>query len=105
MSLIRFNELSIGFSGPPLLDGVTCQVDPGQRIGLLGRNGSGKTTLLRILSGHFAPDRGEYVVAPGTRISLLQQEVPQDLEGSINDAVLQGLPPDELDDSHLWQSQ
>jgi ABC-type molybdenum transport system ATPase subunit/photorepair protein PhrA len=51
MTLIRFNELSIGFRGPPLLDGVTCQIEPGQRIGLLARNGSGKTTLLRVISG------------------------------------------------------
>ena len=84
---------------------MTCQIESGQRIGLLGRNGSGKTTLMRILSGVIAPDHGEYVVAPGTKVSLLPQEVPQDLEGSINDVVLHGLPPDELDESHLWQSQ
>jgi ATP-binding cassette subfamily F protein uup len=42
---------------------------------------------------------------PGTKVSLLPQEVPQDLEGSINDVVLSGLPPNELDESHLWQSQ
>ena len=60
---------------------------------------------MRVLSGAVAPDHGEYVVAPGTKISLLPQEVPQDLEGSINDVVLHGLPPDELDESHIWQSQ
>jgi ATP-binding cassette subfamily F protein uup len=105
MALIRLNELSISFRGPPLLDGVTCQVEPGQRIGLLGRNGSGKTTLLRVLSGHVAPDHGQFVVAPGTRISRLPQEVPQDLTGTINDVVLSGLLPDEVDESHIWQSQ
>jgi ATP-binding cassette subfamily F protein uup len=103
--LIRLNELSIGFRGPRLLDEVSCSIESGQRIGLLGRNGSGKTTLLRVLSGAVAPDHGQYVVAPGTKISLLPQEVPQDLGGSINDVVLHGLSPDELDESHIWQSQ
>ena len=65
--LIRLNELSVGFRGPPLLDGVTCQIESGQRIGLLGRNGSGKTTLMRILSGLIAPDHGECVVSPGSK--------------------------------------
>jgi len=105
MALVRLQELSIGFRGPPLLDEVSCQIEPGQRIGLLGRNGSGKTTLMRVLSGEIAPDHGQYLVAPGAKISLLPQEVPQGLESSVNDVVLHGLPPSELDESHLWQSQ
>jgi ATP-binding cassette subfamily F protein uup len=105
MPLIRVNNVSIGFRGPPLLDEVTCQIEPGQRIGLLGRNGSGKTTFMRMLLGEVAPDHGVCEVAPGTKVALLQQEVLLDLQGSINDVVLHGLPPSELDDSHLWQSQ
>jgi ATP-binding cassette subfamily F protein uup len=104
-ALIRLNELGIGFSGPLLLDNVTCQIESGQRIGLLGRNGSGKTTLMRILNGEVAPDHGECVVASKTKISLLPQGVPHDLEGCINEVVLHSLPPSERDDSHLWQSQ
>ena len=84
---------------------MTCQIESGQRIGLLGRNGSGKTTLMRILSGAIVPDHGECVVAPGVKVSLLPQEVPRDLAGSINDVVLHAFPPAELDESHVWQSQ
>jgi ATP-binding cassette subfamily F protein uup len=102
--LIRLNDLSIGFHGPPLLDGVTCQINSGERIGLLGRNGSGKSTLMRLLSGLITPDHGQYVVSQGTKISLLPQEVPQDLVGSIHDVVLRSLPPDDRDEAHLWQS-
>jgi ATP-binding cassette subfamily F protein uup len=105
MALIRLNNLSVGFRGPPLLDEVTCQIESGQRIGLLGRNGSGKTTLMRILLGEIAPDHGQCEVSPGTKVSLLPQEVPLDIKGSINDFVLHGLPASELDDSHLWKSQ
>ena len=45
MALVTVRDLRIGFRGPALLDGVSCQIEPGQRIGLLGRNGAGKTTL------------------------------------------------------------
>src|SRR5262245_28269843 len=92
MSLITVSELRIGFRGPPLLDGISCRIEPDQRIGLLGRNGAGKTTLLRILSGEVEPDGGNVVFAPGTKVSRLAQEVPQDLTGSIREVVTLGLP-------------
>jgi ABC transport system ATP-binding/permease protein len=104
-TLIRLNEVSIGFRGPPLLDSVTCHIESGQRIGLLGRNGAGKTTLMRILAGSVAPDHGQYLLAPGTKVSLLPQDVPHDLQGTINDVVLNGLPHGEVDESHIWKSQ
>ena len=94
MSLITIRDLSIGFLGPPLLDGVACQIESGQRIGLLGRNGSGKTTLLKILTGEIEPDDGEILKAPETKVSLLPQEVPREIAGRVNDVVAQGAAPE-----------
>lgn len=51
--------------GKKILDGLTFQVDSGERVGLLGKNGCGKTTLLRILTGQLDWDEGEVVLAPG----------------------------------------
>jgi ATP-binding cassette subfamily F protein uup len=92
MSLITVSELRIGFRGPPLLDGISCRIEPEQRIGLLGRNGAGKTTLLRLLSGELEPDGGQVAIAPGVRVSRLPQDVPQGLTGSVREVVAQGLP-------------
>src|SRR2546421_5497973 len=92
MSLVTVRELRIGFRGPLLLDGVSCQIESGQRIGLLGRNGAGKTTFLRILSGQVEPDRGQVAFAPGATVSLLRQDVPQQLAGTIRQAIAEGLP-------------
>ena len=87
MSLVSLQDVQIGFRGPLLLDGVSCQIHEKQRIGLLGRNGAGKTTLMRMLCGQIEPDKGEIVVAPQAGISWLPQEVPRDLTGNVEEIV------------------
>jgi ABC transport system ATP-binding/permease protein len=105
MALVQIQDLSIGFRGPSLLDGVNCQIESGQRIGLLGRNGSGKTTLLRIISGQLRPDDGSCIVAPQTHASLLPQEVPDHLIGTIHAVVQQGLPDSMRTEARAWRSE
>ena len=59
--------------GNNILDGVTFQVETGERVGLLGRNGAGKSTLFRILTGELDPDEGEVVLSKGSRVGLISQ--------------------------------
>ena len=109
MPLITIRDLSIRFRGPALLDGVDCTIDPGQRIGLLGRNGAGKTTLMRLLRGEVQPDHGQIMFAPGTKVSLLPQHVPQHVRGTVASIVAEGvdLGHDAAHDEHdaEWRSQ
>ena len=56
-----------------ILDGLTFQVDTGERVGLLGRNGAGKTTLFRILTGELDYDSGTVQIASGRRVGLISQ--------------------------------
>lgn len=71
---IAVTNLSIEFEvGKKILDGLTFQVDQGERVGLLGRNGAGKTTLFRILTGELSPDDGEARTAPGKTVGLISQ--------------------------------
>ena len=49
--ILKLEAVSLSFGGTPLLDGVDLQVEPGDRICLVGRNGSGKSTLLKIAAG------------------------------------------------------
>ena len=90
MPIVTLRDVHLGFRGPPLLDGVECHVEDGQRIGLLGRNGAGKTSFMRLLSGDLAPDSGEVIFAPGTVVSYLQQDVPQELVGLVREVVATG---------------
>jgi ATP-binding cassette subfamily F protein uup len=111
MTLVTIRDLSIGFRGPPLLDEVSCQIEPGQRIGLLGRNGAGKTTFMRILSGEVEPDHGDVSFATGTKVSLLSQDVPRQIQDRVCEVVAQGLVVSAVadgsshDDETAWQSQ
>lgn len=59
--------------GNRILDGLTFQVDTGERVGLLGKNGAGKTTLFRILTGELEPDEGQVSTASGKRVGLISQ--------------------------------
>ena len=90
MGLIWIHEVSVSFGGPRLLDGATLRIEAGERIGLLGRNGSGKSTLMKLLAGEIAPDAGEIVRSGEVRIAMLPQDVPDDLPGTIYDAVASG---------------
>ena len=59
--------------GNNILDGVTFQVETGERVGLLGRNGAGKSTLFRILTGELDADEGDVVIARNRRLGLISQ--------------------------------
>jgi ATP-binding cassette subfamily F protein uup len=87
MPLAELRNVTIAYRGPALLDDVSCQIEAGQRIGLLGRNGAGKTTLMRLLAGTVQPDHGEVAIAPGAKVALLPQDVPHQLRGTLADVV------------------
>ena len=105
MALVSLDDVSIGFLGPPLLDDVTCQIEAGERIGLVGRNGAGKTTLMRMIHGEILPDHGTVGLAPGSQVAWLPQDVPHDLNGTIADVVQQGLPAGWQQQEGWWDDQ
>ena len=77
MALLSLRNLSFTWSGPPLLDNATIEIERGERIGLLGRNGAGKSTLMKIIVGEVKPDDGTVQLAADASIARLVQEVPE----------------------------
>ena len=71
---IQVNGLVKSFEvGHNVLDGLTFQIDQGERVGLLGKNGAGKTTLFRILTGELEGDEGQVTIGQGRRLGLISQ--------------------------------
>ena len=89
MSLLVISGAAIRLGGRPILDGADLTVDPGRRIGLVGRNGAGKSTLLRAIMRELPLDGGDIRLAARARIATVAQEAPSG-DASLLDTVLQG---------------
>jgi ABC transport system ATP-binding/permease protein len=91
MALISIQEISLAFGGPLIFDRLSLQLEPGQRVALLGRNGAGKTTLMKVMAGALNADDGTVSFQKGIQVGFLPQEVPVDIKGNVYDIVLSGL--------------
>src|SRR5882762_9915789 len=90
MPLLQLSRLSLAYGHVPLLDHVDLVVEPGERIGLIGRNGSGKSTLLKIIEG-LAADEGKVWRAPQLKLASVSQEPVFGAGQSVFEAVAEGL--------------
>src|SRR5216117_3543160 len=91
MFLLRFDDVSLAYGHLPLLAHVDFQIEPGERVCLVGRNGAGKSTLLRLITGAALPDDGEIWRRDALRIAHLEQEVPPDTDQTVFEVVAAGL--------------
>jgi len=98
MALLNLLDVSLSFGGPTVLENINFQIEPGERVCLLGRNGAGKSTLMKVIVGEMKPDVGNVYRPANALYARLTQEVPVDLEGSVHDLVASGLRPN--DDHH-----
>lgn len=89
MSLLTITDLTLRIAGRTLLDGASLSVEPGRKIGLVGRNGAGKSTLLAAIAGDIAPDGGEITLARNARLGRVKQEAPSGPQ-SLLETVLAG---------------
>ncbi len=85
---ISVNGLVKSFEiGKNILDGLTFQIETGERVGLLGRNGAGKSTLFKILTGELESDEGEVVIAKNRRVGLISQIPVYPAGYTVNDVL------------------
>ncbi len=87
MSLLTVSNLKHSYGTLIVLDGATCAVDTGEKIGLVGRNGQGKTTLMKIIIGTLEPDSGTVQLQRGTRVGYLSQHTDLDPADTLRDAA------------------
>jgi len=91
MPLLQLSQVSLAYGHVPLLDRVDLVVEPGERIGLIGRNGTGKSTLLKIIEGLAAADDGKVWRAPQLKLASVPQEPAFGAGQSVFEAVAEGL--------------
>ncbi|MDF9832386.1 ATP-binding cassette subfamily F protein uup [Ereboglobus sp. PH5-5] len=103
MALVNLLDINLAFGGPAVLENVNFQIDPGERVCLVGRNGSGKTTLMRVIAGEMQADTGVVSRQPGARFARLTQEIPADVRGIVHDIVSSGLA--EVAHEESWERE
>ena len=102
MPLLQLRQITLRYTDRPLLDQIDLQVDPGERVCLVGRNGSGKTSLMRVIAGEEQPQEGEIIKPPGVILTRLPQEVPEGISGSVLEVVREGLRVDGTEEE--WEA-
>ncbi|MFT3838089.1 MAG: ABC-F family ATP-binding cassette domain-containing protein [Myxococcaceae bacterium] len=90
-TVIEARKASKSYGAQKVIEGIDLIVQPGERIGLLGRNGAGKTTLVRLLTKDLEPDSGQVIHGPKTRIAYYDQLRGQlDPEQTVAEALTEG---------------
>ena len=91
MPHITLDNASLAFGHHALLAQASFQLDPGERVGLIGRNGAGKSSLLKAIAGAIKLDDGTVWRAPGVRVVYVPQEPELDNAHTVFEAVAEGL--------------
>jgi len=102
--LVSLDRVSIAFGHLPLLDEISFQIDPRERVAIIGRNGTGKSTLLKIITGELAPDAGTVWRRPSLRLARLEQDVPLSADRPVFDVVAEG-HTHHLDEDEVWRRE
>ncbi len=91
MALLFLRDITLSFGAAPLLNQASLQIEPNERVCIVGRNGEGKSTLLKVIEGAIQADGGSRILQDGVKIAKLQQEVPHDTKGSVFHVISSGL--------------
>jgi ATP-binding cassette subfamily F protein 3 len=73
--MLNIHDLHVSFGGEPLFEDITFRLNPGNRVGLIGKNGAGKSTLLKVISGDVEYDQGQLALEKGVSIGFLRQDI------------------------------
>ena len=73
--MLNIHDLTVSFQGDSLFSGITFQLTPGDRVGLVGKNGAGKSTLLKIIAKEQEYDSGQIATDKEVSIGFLKQDI------------------------------
>ncbi|MEP7763219.1 ABC-F family ATP-binding cassette domain-containing protein [Sanguibacter sp. 25GB23B1] len=87
MSLIRLHDVHVRYDNAQILREAFFRLEPGDRVGLIGKNGSGKTTLLKLVLGQVEPDSGTVTLDQGMKVGYFSQFSELDGEATITEVL------------------
>src|SRR5690606_23079906 len=99
--ILRLDDVSLAFGSRPLLEHASLQVEPGERVCVVGRNGEGKSSLLKMATQQLAPDSGSVWLRPGTRRAVLEQDIVHVEAALVSEVVTGGL--DDVEGVESWE--
>jgi len=73
--MLNVHDLSVSFGGDTLFEGISFRLNPGDRVGLIGKNGAGKSTMLRLIAGESTPEGGTISRDKGISVGYLKQDL------------------------------
>ncbi|HOO43852.1 MAG TPA: ABC-F family ATP-binding cassette domain-containing protein, partial [Bacillota bacterium] len=100
MNLLKINNLKKTFGGNVLFDNLSLEINPTEKVALIGRNGVGKTTLIKMILNEIAPDSGEIFIFGQARIGYLSQDIITSLDHTMIEECMSV-----FSDVILWENQ
>ncbi|MBS1156055.1 MAG: transporter ATP-binding protein [Proteobacteria bacterium] len=91
MALLLVENAHLAFGHWPLLDAAAFTLEPGERVGIIGRNGAGKSSLLKAIAGQIRLDEGDIRISDEARVAFVPQEPALDPAHTVFEAVAEGL--------------
>ena len=86
--MLRIENLTYRIGRRILIEHASAGINPGHRVGLVGRNGAGKTTLLHLITGALDPDEGSIELPINWRVGITRQEAPILVDGQCLQEIL-----------------
>lgn len=103
MALITLSDAHLAFGDLPLLDEAALSIEPGERVGLIGRNGTGKSSLLSVLAGRQTLDDGQLQRQDGLVVHYVEQEPVLPEAATIKESLILRGGIDALDEREKWR--
>ena len=91
MALLLVENAHLAFGHWPLLDAAAFTLEPGERVGIIGRNGAGKSSLLKAIAGQIRLEEGDIRISDEARVAFVPQEPALDPAHTVFEAVAEGL--------------
>ena len=104
MALLNLFDAQLAYGLQPLLDRAGLSIEPGERLGLIGRNGTGKSSLLSVITGEVALDDGELRMQDGLRVARVEQEPILPPAATLRESLVERARLDDMhDDRERWR--